>query len=182
MVLFSESEPTPAHRTRSDPQQPHPASNGGEESAITPTPPPRAVTFSHGDVVNADSDPEGRKSRTQEERDAYYDRRASTRREFKRRASTLGEFYARNPHLLPQLPYSLRRGTRRWKVIGMGRSSCSGLLIAGLWLTWDTIRGRHGHRRGCCSYSSILRFDVRGRHCAVDQYASLGFQGFLSAG
>jgi hypothetical protein len=124
-VLFADSETGPAHRTRSDPQQPR----NDDFSA-----PPRAVTFTAGDSSNntngsnelhkTTSDPvkKSRRKSHDETRNAsaYYDSRASTRREFKRRASTLSEYYAKNPTLLPQLPYSLRRGWRRWKVIGMG--------------------------------------------------------------
>lgn len=50
------------------------------------------------------------------EQDAYYDSRAATKREFKRRASTLQEYYAENPELLPQLPFTWRRGWKRWKL------------------------------------------------------------------
>ena len=48
--------------------------------------------------------------------DAYYDSRAATKREFKRRASTLQEYYKQNPTLLPQLPFTIRHGWRRWKL------------------------------------------------------------------
>jgi hypothetical protein len=122
-VAFADSDTDSAHRTRSDPQR------SRDESFSAP---PRAVTFSAGDSSNGNdanvlhktsSDPV---KKTKNKHDnggtasAYYDSRASTRREFKRRASTLSEYYAKNPSLLPQLPYSLRRGWRRWKVIGMG--------------------------------------------------------------
>lgn len=50
------------------------------------------------------------------EQDAYYDSRAATKREFKRRATTLGEYYAQHPTLLPQLPFTWRHGWRRWKL------------------------------------------------------------------
>lgn len=48
--------------------------------------------------------------------DAYYDSRAATKREFKRRASTLQEYYKENPALLPQLPFTWKHGWRRWKL------------------------------------------------------------------
>jgi hypothetical protein len=58
-----------------------------------------------------------RKMRKSEpERDAYYDSRAATKREFRRRASTLQEYYAQNPSLLPQLPFTWRHGWKRWKL------------------------------------------------------------------
>jgi hypothetical protein len=47
---------------------------------------------------------------------AYYDSRAATKREFKRRASTLQEYYKEHPEFLPQLPFTLRRGFKRWKL------------------------------------------------------------------
>lgn len=53
------------------------------------------------------------------EADAYYDSRAATRREFKRRASTLQEYYKLHPTLLPQLPFTWHHGWRRWKLFGL---------------------------------------------------------------
>ena len=49
---------------------------------------------------------------------AYYDSRAATKREFKRRASTLQEYYKENPSLLPQLPFTWKHGWKRWKLFG----------------------------------------------------------------
>lgn len=58
-----------------------------------------------------------RKERKHEpEKDAYYDSRAATKREFRRRATTLQEYYAQHPTLLPQLPFTWRHGLRRWKL------------------------------------------------------------------
>ena len=54
---------------------------------------------------------------TRPEADAYYDSRAATKREFKRRASTLAEYYKQNPALLPQLPFTWRHGWRRIKLM-----------------------------------------------------------------
>jgi hypothetical protein len=51
--------------------------------------------------------------------DAYYDSRAASRKEFKRRASTLAEYYQQRPDLLPQLPFTFRHGWRRWKLFGL---------------------------------------------------------------
>lgn len=48
--------------------------------------------------------------------DAYYDSRAATRSEWKRRARTLQEYYDDNPHLLPQLPFTWHHGWRRWRL------------------------------------------------------------------
>ncbi|KIW19072.1 hypothetical protein PV08_03362 [Exophiala spinifera] len=50
------------------------------------------------------------------ERAAYYDSRAATKREFRRRASTLQEYYQDHPELLPQLPFTWRHGLKRWKL------------------------------------------------------------------
>ena len=53
-----------------------------------------------------------------EEHGAYYDSRAATRREFRKRASTLQSYYAQHPELLPQLPFTFRHGFKRWKLAG----------------------------------------------------------------
>lgn len=50
------------------------------------------------------------------EANAYYDSRAGTRKEWRRRARTLEEYYEDNPDLLPQLPFSWRHGNRRWRL------------------------------------------------------------------
>lgn len=50
------------------------------------------------------------------EADAYYDSRAATHREWRRRAKTLEEYYEGNPDLLPQLPFTWHHGYRRWKL------------------------------------------------------------------
>ncbi|KAH8805340.1 hypothetical protein F5884DRAFT_678510 [Xylogone sp. PMI_703] len=50
--------------------------------------------------------------------DAYYDSRAATHREFRRRASTLQSYYLEHPELLPQLPFTFRHGFKRWKLAG----------------------------------------------------------------
>jgi hypothetical protein len=47
---------------------------------------------------------------------AYYDSRAATKREFKRRASTLQDYYKEHPDFLPQLPFTMKRGWPRWKL------------------------------------------------------------------
>jgi len=56
--------------------------------------------------------------RDREERDAYYDSRAATHSEFRRRASNLQSYYVDHPDLLPQLPFTFRHGFKRWKLAG----------------------------------------------------------------
>jgi hypothetical protein len=51
--------------------------------------------------------------------DVYYDSRAAGRREWKRRARNLQDYYDDNPHLLSQLPFSWHHGKRRWKLWGL---------------------------------------------------------------
>lgn len=50
------------------------------------------------------------------EQDVYYDSRAATISEFKRRATTLDGYYQAHPDLLPQLPFTFHRGRRRWRL------------------------------------------------------------------
>ena len=49
---------------------------------------------------------------------AYYDSRAATQREYRRRGSTLQSYYLEHPELLPQLPFTFRHGFKRWKLAG----------------------------------------------------------------
>lgn len=51
--------------------------------------------------------------------DVYYDSRAATRREWKRRATTLEDYYKDNPELLPQLPFTWHRGLKRWRLVAL---------------------------------------------------------------
>src|SRR5437764_2649563 len=51
-----------------------------------------------------------------EESDVYYDSRAATQKEFRRRASTLQEYYRQHPSLLPQLPFTWHHGWRRYRL------------------------------------------------------------------
>ncbi|OCT50127.1 hypothetical protein CLCR_07138 [Cladophialophora carrionii] len=85
-----------------------------------PTPGLRAVDTGLSTMSGTErrkSRDQARKERkTEPERDAYYDSRAATKREFRRRASTLQEYYAQNPTLLPQLPFTWRHGWKRWKL------------------------------------------------------------------
>ncbi|KAK7414598.1 hypothetical protein QQX98_006535 [Neonectria punicea] len=48
--------------------------------------------------------------------EAYYDSRAGTREEWKRRGKTLQEYYDDNPQLLPQLPFTWHHGRKRWRL------------------------------------------------------------------
>ena len=47
---------------------------------------------------------------------AYYDSRAGTHKEWKRRGKTLQEYYDENPQLLPQLPFTWHHGWKRWRL------------------------------------------------------------------
>lgn len=53
------------------------------------------------------------------EADAYYDSRAATKREFRRRGTTLQDYYRENPRLLPQLPFTWHHGWRRVRLGGL---------------------------------------------------------------
>jgi hypothetical protein len=112
------------------------------DERVSSTGPRRNVHFTEGDIpeeatghplshVDSPSRSRGRKSvefkrslerrqseppETRPDADAYYDSRAATKREFKRRASTLAEYYKENPTLLPQLPFTFRHGWRRIKL------------------------------------------------------------------
>ena len=57
--------------------------------------------------------------RLRPEADAYYDSRAATKKEFRRRATTLQDYYRDNPTLLPQLPFTFRHGFKRWKLAAL---------------------------------------------------------------
>lgn len=50
------------------------------------------------------------------EAEAYYDSRAATREEWKRRATNLQDYYDDHPDLLPQLPFTWHHGWKRWKL------------------------------------------------------------------
>ncbi|KAF2098429.1 hypothetical protein NA57DRAFT_39199 [Rhizodiscina lignyota] len=54
--------------------------------------------------------------RLRPEQEVYHDSRAATRREFRRRGTTLQDYYRENPTLLPQLPFTFRHGFKRWKL------------------------------------------------------------------
>lgn len=48
--------------------------------------------------------------------EVYYDSRAGTRKEWKRRDRTLQDYYGNNPQLLPQLPFTWHHGWKRWRL------------------------------------------------------------------
>jgi hypothetical protein len=50
--------------------------------------------------------------------DVYYDSRAASQKEYKRRASTLQSYYLEHPELLPQIPFTFRHGFKRWRLGG----------------------------------------------------------------
>jgi hypothetical protein len=51
-----------------------------------------------------------------DEAPVYFDSRAATKREYRRRAATLQDYYDENPHLLPQLPFTWHHGWKRWRL------------------------------------------------------------------
>ncbi|TAQ86515.1 hypothetical protein B7494_g5180 [Chlorociboria aeruginascens] len=53
-----------------------------------------------------------------DENDPYYDSRAASQREYRRRGTTLQSYYLDHPELLPQLPFTFRHGFKRWKLAG----------------------------------------------------------------
>ncbi|KAF7551022.1 hypothetical protein G7Z17_g5308 [Cylindrodendrum hubeiense] len=74
-------------------------------------PPPRRNTIGPEDL--------SRRSLSYSQRpqaEAYYDSRAGTREEWKRRGKTLQEYYDDNPQLLPQLPFTWHHGRKRWRL------------------------------------------------------------------
>lgn len=92
---------------------------------------PNIVTFAHADSFGSRTSqrafgPEsprtadaGRRSLSyalRQEADVYYDSRAATRDEWKRRDRTLQDYYGNNPQLLPQLPFTWHHGWRRWRL------------------------------------------------------------------
>ncbi|KAL7788182.1 hypothetical protein V8C37DRAFT_240156 [Trichoderma ceciliae] len=52
-----------------------------------------------------------------QEAEVYYDSRAGTLKEWKRRDRTLQDYYRNNPQLLPQLPFTWHHGRKRWRLI-----------------------------------------------------------------
>ena len=106
--------------------------NSSHSHPISPDATDRRVTFEQGRVASSNSlrhvkSDESRAASTKhrrssqrdrEERDAYYDSRAASKKEFRRRASTLQQYYVDHPDLLPQLPFTLRHGFKRWKLAG----------------------------------------------------------------
>ncbi|KAM0512541.1 hypothetical protein ACHAPE_008718 [Trichoderma viride] len=92
---------------------------------------PNIVTFTHADSFGSRTSqrglgPEsprtvdgGRRSLSyalRPEANVYYDSRAATHDEWKRRDRTLQDYYGNNPQLLPQLPFTWHHGWKRWRL------------------------------------------------------------------
>ncbi|KPM34210.1 hypothetical protein AK830_g12366 [Neonectria ditissima] len=78
------------------------------------TPPPRRNTIGPDHAGELPRQSLSYSQRPQAE--AYYDSRAGTREEWKRRGKTLQEYYDDNPQLLPQLPFTWHHGRKRWRL------------------------------------------------------------------
>jgi len=104
--------------------------SANEEAAasLSPPPPLRHVAF-RADSNEPAASPQPiardrrrsstffRNSEDRPEEPVYYDSRAATKREFRRRATTLQDYYHERPELLPQLPFTWHRGKKRWRLI-----------------------------------------------------------------
>lgn len=95
--------------------------NSAASKPISPLPPSHSNTGRRSSIFPplGPIDPEPRKSVSYAQRPqepAYYDSRAAGRKEWKRRAKTLEEYYEDNPDLLPQLPFSWHHGNKRWRL------------------------------------------------------------------
>lgn len=94
-----------ANRTGSFPTSPLGAAQSNSNSDL------RRPSRSWMDRRRSSIDP-----RLRPEEPVYHDSRAATRREYKRRGTTLQDYYRENPTLLPQLPFTFRHGFKRWKL------------------------------------------------------------------
>lgn len=116
------SKPDPPGRRKSLPLNP-------ARAATSPTPrfslDARRVNFSQNrsisNVTLSPIDSRGRRKSSQAPRDrppeeVYHDSRAATKAEFRRRGTTLQDYYRENPTLLPQLPFTWRHGFKRWRL------------------------------------------------------------------
>lgn len=105
------------------------ASNGAAERAVSDSQLPTQASMSTPGAVDAPAqqrrqlpplaNPDSRRSLSyalRPQAEAYYDSRAATRTEWRRRAKTLDEYYDDNRHLLPQLPFTWHHGRRRWRL------------------------------------------------------------------
>ncbi|EXL39564.1 hypothetical protein FOCG_17828 [Fusarium oxysporum f. sp. radicis-lycopersici 26381] len=103
---------TPGAATR--PSLTQPLSPGGVRfNPDLASPPPRRNT------IGPDQSDLPRRSLSYSQRpqaEAYYDSRAGTRQEWRRRGKTLQEYYEDNPNLLPQLPFTWHHGRKRWRL------------------------------------------------------------------
>lgn len=107
-------EPFPGVRP---PPQSHSLSADRAIPEVDSQPVTRRHTIDQGNAAGSSGPP--RKSLSYAQRpqaEAYYDSRAATRSEWKRRAKTLQEYYDDNPQLLPQLPFTWHHGWKRWKL------------------------------------------------------------------
>ncbi|KAL2692309.1 hypothetical protein Neosp_002715 [[Neocosmospora] mangrovei] len=103
--------PDAANPTR--PSQSHQSSNERVRFDVLPEPTQRR------DTGGSDFSEAPRRSLSYAQRpvaDAYYDSRAATQTEYRRRAKTLQEYYDDNPNLLPQLPFTWHHGWKRWRL------------------------------------------------------------------
>ncbi|TVY15725.1 hypothetical protein LARI1_G008152 [Lachnellula arida] len=120
-IAHSESGPaaisptSPTERPRVTFDQNREDTSNSLPTVQTFSPPPRRTVS-----IRRHSSHNQRRTRdlNEEERDAYYDSRAATQREFRRRGSTLQSYYHQHPELLPQLPFTFRHGFKRWKLAG----------------------------------------------------------------
>lgn len=90
-----------------------------ETTSKSNKPPRHSMTSPRPVACHTTPDSNRRKSLAYVERPeagAYYDSRAATQREYRRRAKTLKEYYAEHPNLLPQLPFTFHHGKKRWRL------------------------------------------------------------------
>ncbi|KAM6532904.1 hypothetical protein FALCPG4_005946 [Fusarium falciforme] len=112
-VSSTEASGLPAAANPSRPSQSHQSSNERVRFDVPPEPTQRR------DTTGSDFSEAPRRSLSYAQRpvaDAYYDSRAATQTEYRRRAKTLQEYYDDNPHLLPQLPFTWHHGWKRWRL------------------------------------------------------------------
>ncbi len=106
------------------------SAHASEHAVASPSPPPHRQVAFRADSNEPTSSPHPigrdrrrsssffrRNSEERPEADVYYDSRAATKREWRRRATTLQDYYQENPELLPQLPFTFHRGKKRWRLI-----------------------------------------------------------------
>ncbi|RSL53338.1 hypothetical protein CEP54_010464 [Fusarium duplospermum] len=112
-VSSTEASGLPGTANPSRPSQSHQSSNERVRFDVPPEPAQRRET------AGSDFSEAPRRSLSYAQRpvaDAYYDSRAATQTEYRRRAKTLQEYYDDNPNLLPQLPFTWHHGWKRWRL------------------------------------------------------------------